>query len=310
MLIERGNMNISLAPSFHCNFRCPWCYLSVNQLRDKTLLDLDLLDNRLSTVAPIEHVDIYGGEPATLPRDYTVRLLDLLQQHTSSINVISNFSRVPEWFHRTDISVSASYDWTARERHDQVLANIVGFSRPVPILMLATHELCQVEPQEIAAVLNSISTVGSLEIKPYSTNQFNQHNMDWTVFEEWIKIWLSLDLNFDLVNRGILERSIAKLYNAYSDNHLYIGPDGNYSVLDFDLNDREYFRPMQDLSEYQAWCRVERNMVQQNTYCGSCRWQGNCATEHYRRVASLDRSCNGFKNLLDWYELESKSKNI
>ena len=299
-------MVISLAPSFHCNFRCPWCYLSVDQLRDKTLLDLNLLDKKLTEAGTIEHIDIYGGEPATLPDAYVAELLTLLKQHTNSINVISNFSIVPDWFHRDDLSISASYDWTFRQSHEKVLNNIIGFSKPVPILMLATEDLCKIAPKEIATVLNSISTVKSLEIKPYSTNQFNQHTMDWTVFEEWIKIWLALDLNFEFVNRSLLERSVKKLYNAYSDNHLYIGPDGSFSVLDFDLNDREYFRSMQNLEEYQSWIRAERQMVQTNKFCSKCQWKGHCATEHYRNVTTTNRSCNGFKNLLDWYaRLES-----
>lgn len=299
-------MVISLAPSFHCNFRCPWCYLSVDQLRDKSLLDLGLLNYRLKQVGYVEHVDIYGGEPATLPVDYAVDLLELLKQHTNSINVISNFSVIPGWFYRDDISISASYDWTFRQYHEKVLNNIIGFSKPVPILMLATEELCKVDPKEIATVLNGINTIKSLEIKPYSTNQFNQHGMDWTVFEEWIKEWLALDLNFDFVNRDLLERSVKKMYNAYSDNHLYIGPDGGFSVLDFDLNDREYFRPMQDLEEYKKWILAERQMIQTNKFCSKCYWQGHCATEHYRKVTTINRSCNGFKNLLDWYaRLES-----
>ena len=299
-------MVISLAPSFHCNFRCPWCYLSVEQLKEKKLLDLSILEQRLQEVAPVEHVDVYGGEPGTLPPMYVEKMLELLQKYTRSINVISNFSVVPDWFHRQDISVSASYDWTFRQHHEKVLNNIISFSRPVPILMLATEELCRVDPKEIANILNAVATVKSLEIKPYSTNQFNQHSMDWTVFEEWIKQWLELDLKFELVNRSLLKRSVNKLYTAYSDNHLYIDPDGNFAVLDFDLNDREYFRPMVNLTEYQQWVETERNMVQQNQFCSKCEWQGHCATEHYRNVKSLDRSCNGFKNLLDWYaKLES-----
>lgn len=299
-------MVISLAPSFHCNFRCPWCYLSVDQLRDKALISLDLLDQKLTEVGPIEHIDIYGGEPATLPVEYVEKMLTVIQRHTQDINVISNFSVIPDWFHRDDISISASYDWTFRQSHEKVLSNIIGFSKPVAVLMLATEELCQVDPKEIAAVLNQITTVQSLEIKPYSTNQFNQHSMDWTVFEEWIKVWLGLDLKFEFVNKDLLERSVKKLYNAYSDNHLYIGPDGGFSVLDFDLNDREYFRPIKDLEDYRHWVVAERQMVQTNKFCSKCNWQGHCATEHYRNVTSLDRSCNGFKNLLDWYaELES-----
>jgi hypothetical protein len=271
-------------------------------LRNKSLIDLSLLDLRLIEAGPIEHVDIYGGEPGTLPSHFAIELIDLLKRHTDSINVISNFSVIPDWFRRSDITVSASYDWIFREHHDKVLTNIISFSKPIPILMLATDKLCKIQPKEIAKVLNNIRTIGSLEIKPYSQNQFNQYEMDWTVFEEWIKEWIALDLNFHLVNKDILDNSKNKLYNAYSDNHLYIGPDSNFSVLDFDLNDREYFRPIKDIADYKKWTTNEIQMVQSNKFCRDCRWQGHCATEHYRNVTTLEYSCNGFKNLLDWYD--------
>lgn len=294
-------MNISLAPSFHCNFRCPWCYLSVDQLRNKTLIDLNVLNQRLNEMSPITHVDIYGGEPGTLPVEFADNLLNLLKNHTSSINVISNFSVIPKWFYRDDITVSASYDWIFREQHDKVLTNIITFGKPISLLMLATEDLCKVDPTEIASVLNSIRTVRSLEIKPYSTNQFNQHGMNWNIFEDWIKKWLDLDLNFELINRQILDKSVSKEYDAYSNNHLYIDPNGNYSVLDFDLNDREFFKPIADIEEYKTWVKKEYTMVENNKFCKSCQWKGHCATEHYRNVTSLDKSCNGFKHLLDWY---------
>jgi organic radical activating enzyme len=294
-------MNISLAPSFYCNFRCSWCYLGEHELSNMQCIDLTVLQGVLDTIGNIEHVDIYGGEPSLLPKHFVDNLLSLLKNYTQSINVISNFSAVPEWFHRSDITVSASYDWTMREKHDKVLTNIIGFSKPIPLLMLATDQLCLVDPVDIAEVLNSISTVGSLEIKPYSQNRFNSYEMDWTVFEEWIKKWLELDLNFELINRRLLEESVSKQYNAFSDNHLYIMPNGDMNVLDFDLNDREYFKLIPTMADYYKWVEQEREMIKNNKFCKNCQWQGHCATEHYRNVKSLDKSCNGFKHLLDWY---------
>jgi hypothetical protein len=228
-------------------------------------------------------------------------MLDVIKKHTDSINVISNFFVIPEWFKRDDITVSASYDWNQRPHHEKVLNNLIGFDKPVPVLMLATDELCKVEPSEIASVLNAIGNIRSLEIKPYSINQYNQYNMDWQVFEDWIKKWLELDLNFELVNKQLLKNSVNKTYNAYSDSHLYIGPDGEFYVLDFDSNDREYFKLMHNLNEYKKWVADEQAMVENNKYCSKCEWQGHCLTEHYRNVTSLEHSCNGFKKLLDWY---------
>lgn len=294
-------MNISLAPSFFCNFRCSWCYLSVDQLKDKTLLSLDILDKKLQEAGPITHIDIYGGEPGLLPTDYVEQMLNVISKHTKSINVISNFFIVPTWFSRQDITVSVSYDWTQRQHHEKVLNNIISFDKSIPLLMLATEELCKIDPLEISTVLNSIGNIRSLEIKPYSTNQFNQYDMNWRTFEQWIKRWLELDLNFELVNQQLLKNSVDKKYNAFSDNHLYIGPDGYFYVLDFDDNDREYFKIINSIEDYNVWVAKEKHMVENNKFCSQCQWKGHCLTEHYRHVTSLEYSCNGFKELLDWY---------
>jgi hypothetical protein len=276
----------------------------VEQLRNKDKIDLDILDTRLAELGSITQVDIYGGEPGILPADYANKLIDVVKQHTDKINIISNFSVIPDWYYREDItSVGVSFDWDQREQHDKVLNNIIMFKRPVSMLMLATEELIKVDPQLIASTLNTISNVASLEIKPYSTNQYNSFGMNFKLFEEWIKKWLLLNnLNFQLINRDLLNKCISKEYVAYSENHLYIDPKGNYSVLDFDLNDNEYFRPMRDLDEYNCWVIKERVMVENNKFCSQCKWQGHCATEHYRDVKSIENSCNGFKLLLDWYE--------
>ena len=272
---------------------------------------MELLDQRLRYLAPVTQVDIYGGEPGTLPIEYANNMIDVIKKHTNRINVISNFSVIPDWYYREDITdISVSYDWDQREQHDKVINNIILFNRAVSILMLATEELIKVDPKVIADTFNSIPNIQSLEIKPYSTNQANMHPMNFKRYEEWIKKWIALDLNFNLQNINLLNKCISKEYIAYSENHLYIDPYGNYNVLDFDLNDNEYFRQIKDLNEYQRWCARERFMVEKNQYCRECKWKGHCATEHYRHVKSIDNSCNGFKLLLDWYELESESENI
>ncbi len=300
-------MFVSLAPSYHCNFNCPWCYLSTEQLRNKDKIDLAVLDNKLGNLGHIEQVDIYGGEPGTLPPAYAKDMINIICKHTDKINVISNLSVIPDWYYLPEItSIGVSYDWDQREQHNKVLTNMILIQRSVAVLMLATEKLIKVDPCLIATTFNNIGNIQSLEIKPYSQNQFNSFDMNFRHYEEWIKRWINLDqtgfLKFQLQNTDILERSVTKEYNAYSDNHLYIDPYGNYSVLDFDLNDKEYFRVIKDLAEYKLWCNKERTMVESNKFCNKCKWVGHCATEHYRNVKSIDNSCNGFKLLLDWYD--------
>ncbi len=58
-------MIISINPWYYCNFDCDFCYLTKDQLNDKTLLPLDILSKRLAEItthSKIDMVDLYGGE--------------------------------------------------------------------------------------------------------------------------------------------------------------------------------------------------------------------------------------------------------
>jgi hypothetical protein len=104
------------------------------------------------------------------------------------------------------------------------------------------------------------------------------------------------------VNQLLIESVLDKTRNSFSDDHIYITPEGKYGVLEFDLNDNEFFLEYNTLEEYWQWCEKEKHRVGLNKYCSSCEYYGNCLSEHLREVKSLEESCNGFKHLIDWYK--------
>ena len=106
---------------------------------------------------------------------------------------------------------------------------------------------------------------------------------------------------FEFVNQKLLNSVIEKSRNAFSDDHIYITPSGNYGVLEFDLNDNEFFLEYESLQEYFDWCEKEKVRVSKNKYCKNCDYYGHCLSEHLRDVKSLDNGCNGFKHLIEWY---------
>jgi CRISPR/Cas system-associated exonuclease Cas4 (RecB family) len=84
---------------------------------------------------------------------------------------------------------------------------------------------------------------------------------------------------------------------------VYITPHGQFAVLEFDINDREYFKSLDSIEKYISWAA---NEPEKNTspICKSCKYYGKCLTEHYRYVKDLTHSCNGYKLLLDWYNIK------
>lgn len=300
------SITLSINPWYYCNFRCDFCYLTPEQLSDKTLLPLEILEQRLieiMSVRKINMVDLYGGEVALLPLDYVQGMKELLHAYgIYDINIITNLSAVNEITTDPDFYISVSYDFEAREKSELVFRNMTQLQRPFSVLILASKNLVDKNVSEMIETLNLLENLQSVEIKPYSSNQSNQDTVYYTQFEELVKSFLQYqNKKFQFVNKDLLQTVLDKSRNAFSDDHVYITPTGKYGVLEFDLNDNEFFLEYDSLDKYFAWCEREKHRVNQNKYCNSCEYFGNCLSEHLREVKSLDNSCNGFKNLIEWY---------
>jgi sulfatase maturation enzyme AslB (radical SAM superfamily) len=299
-------MILSINPWYYCNFRCSFCYLTEQQLSDKKLLPLDTLEQRLNeiiSVTKIDMVDLYGGEVGILPVEYVKSMKELLHAYgIYDINVITNLSMINEITTDPDLYISVSYDFDAREKHELVFKNMTQLTRPFSVLMLASNKLMENDVPEMIETLNLLPNLQSVEIKPYSPNQANQDTVHYTQFEEFVKSFLQYpNKRFKFVNEHLLQTVLDKSRSSFSDDHVYITPSGNYGVLEFDLNDNEFFLEYETLDQYFDWCEREKLRVKRNKYCGNCEYFGNCLSEHLREVKSLEHSCNGFKKLIDWY---------
>jgi len=300
------SITLSINPWYFCNFKCDFCYLTKEQLDDKTLLPLEILEERLIEIISyrkIDMVDLYGGEVALLPLEYVQGLKQLLHTYgIYDINIITNLSVINEITTDPDFYISVSYDFDAREKHELVFRNMTQLQRPFSILMLASKNLVEKNVPEMIETLNLLENLQSVEVKPYSPNQSNQDTVYYTQFEEFVKYFLQYsNKKFKFVNEHLLQTVLDKSRNAFSDDHVYITPSGKYGVLEFDLNDNEFFLEYDSLEEYFGWCEKEKARVTRNKYCKNCEYYGNCLSEHLREVKSLEYSCNGFKNLIDWY---------
>ncbi len=308
--MNKPEITISINPSYFCNFDCSFCYLTTEQLADRTLLDINTLELKLIEVSQIYQIvciDIYGGEIALLTEEYLNALIDLSKKHTSDINLITNLSRIHPSFLRSDISLSVSWDGPIRRKSDIVFENLLALNREVNLLMLAGPEMLSWSSDEIKNIisqLNTVNSIRSVEIKPYSSNQANNYSISYLEFEEFLKVWFPAEKNFVFVNQEKLEGVFRGTSHSFSDDHLYINPEGQFCVLDFDQGDNEEFVPLKEFSDYLDWSNREKVKIANNSFCSQCEYLGSCLSEHLRDVKSLDNSCNGFKLLIDWYKSE------
>jgi sulfatase maturation enzyme AslB (radical SAM superfamily) len=304
-------ITVSINPSYFCNFRCDFCYLTEQQLSDQKKIPLEKLDELLSQIPNIEHVDLYGGEIGALKKDYFYGLRDTIKKHYSDkINIITNYSMLHEGFYEDDFYLSVSYDWTAREKSDKVYQNMLMSPVPIAVLVLASPRVLAMDVDELILSLNICNSVESVEIKPYSTNQSNQHRVTHKDYEEFVAKWISSPIpkNFDFVNEYYLSTVLDGTRNAFSDDHIYITPNGKFAVLEFDLNDNEYFLELDTFEDYLKWTEKEKSS-NLSDICKSCDYYGKCLTEHYRYVKDLTNGCNGYVNLITWYKNYDNRRN-
>lgn len=300
-------MNISLNPWYYCNFRCKFCYLTEGQLASQKLIKLETLESRLQEVIAqygvIDQIDLYGGEVGLLPKSYFNDMTDILLRYCKNLNMITNLSAVNEITEHASYSLSVSYDFSAREKYDLVYKNMSLIKSDFSVLMLASPHLITLDPNYMINMFNLIPNLRSVEIKPYSRNQANDFPITDKDFENYVIRWLTATApkKFEFVNDYLIKQILQGQGHSYSDDHVYITPSGRFAVLEFDINDREYFLEMNTLEEYQQWCEKEKHRVNLNEYCRECEFKGRCLSEHLRDVKDLSMSCNGYKHLIQWY---------
>ncbi len=300
-------MNVSINPSYYCNFRCNFCYLTEMQLSDRKTLSIARTADLLRSIAAYDAIDlieIYGGEVGLLPVWYLNDLIDLCLLFAPNVSIITNLSNIHESFLRPDVTLSVSYDFNAREKSDIVLQNILKLSRTCSIITLVTPLLMNMSPSSIISTYNNISSITDVELKPYSSNQSNQIQITNYEFDEYVKQWLELrdSMRFNFINEELIKSTLSKQRNMYSNDHVYITPSGSLGVLSFDSQGHEYFESLNDIEEYQAWCLREKQQVASNAVCNKCDYVGHCLTEHARPFLHLEQNtCDGHLGLIKWY---------
>jgi sulfatase maturation enzyme AslB (radical SAM superfamily) len=299
------SFTVSINPTYFCNFNCDFCYLSEAQLKDRKralLVDISL---RLSEVdQKITHIDLYGGELGLLPDDYIDDLIEICKEWTDSICIITNLSAIRPAFLREDIQLSVSYDFDAREKEQIVFNNMLKLEKPFSVLILASEKVIKNDVDFMITALNSLTNLIAVEIKPYSSTTHRKQYVTDLDYENFIKEWIDnfIPKNWLFINQEKIEECLNGNYNAFSDDHVYITPNGKFGILDFDFLGNESFVELDTFKDYIKWTEKEKK-YNVSDICRECKYFGGCLTEHYKYVAFDPKlnGCNGYYNLLEWY---------
>ena len=234
---------ISVNPTYYCNFRCDFCYLTPTQLGDRLTTKVSIIKDRMDEISnytKITHIDLYGGEIAILPSNYLTLLLTVLKNYHAPINIITNYSASVPQFLDDEVTLTVSYDFNCREKHELVFNNMLQSSRSLAVLILASREILSKNVDDMIRELNLCTAIKSVEIKPYSPSQANEHKILYKDHEEFIIKWLtsSIEKNFEFVNEKLIKASLTRkgpyYKRSFSDSHVYLTPKGKFGTLEFD----------------------------------------------------------------------------
>lgn len=297
---QRPLIDLSINLSYYCNLRCKFCYLGEDRLSDHKKLSVAQLDKLLRHITEsyrIRAVDFYGGEIALVGLEYWTQIRKLVKQHSPrEMRLITNLTVVNEIVMDPEVDLYVSWDWKARQQSERVERNMRSLERPFGLLMLGLDETLDIGDMNLS-IVTGIDNLTSVEVKPYSNSKFNQGFGSIAAATELIRRLRGIT-DKEIRNITAARSAIAGERDAYSKDHLFVTPDGQLSVLDFDENDCEFFRILEDVTAFIEWQKEERRYVAKNEACKHCRYLGRCLTEHYRKVEPADGNCSGFKNLL------------
>ena len=301
-------INISLNPTYYCNLRCSFCYLTEKQLGDRKVLSLEKIEKTVDHILEtreIDLVDIYGGEILLQDSEYLSSIRDIFHDRgIENLVITTNLTALNDIVYDPSFEIGISYDGIAREMSEKTYGNMLLMPQGFNVLTLVSRKFIDtVDIDEYVDEMNSLTNLKCVELKPYSTNQSNEDFVGFNEFEEVVlKLAKHPKRRFWLENIDLIESSLSGERNSFSDDHVYITPNGKLAVLDFDDSDREMFVEMDSMDDYERWCIEEKERVVGNQFCSSCKYLGRCLSEHIRDVKNLEGSCNGFVNLLDGWE--------
>lgn len=288
------HIGLSINPTYYCNHNCSYCYLE-DLRKDKTLLDLDVLETRLRELKAyvIDYIEIFGGSITHLTYEYMDRLLTLCNQCCDDVCVVNDSTKLLyELQQKHHFHMATSYN---QER---------GYK---PIDKYVDAYLCVVLPSllkcDVKELLNKINKdVYFLQFYPTKNtkDKFVISNREYCEFI--IKVmeeYTNNEYPFELLNMRTYDAWYNGEYNPSIDSHLFINPNGNYCVTKY-INGYEYFYNFESLSELDNLIKEEEKEFKYNR-CILCEHNGHCLAEHLNDWDKNDVCC-GLTPIMNWYK--------
>lgn len=295
--------NLSIQPSFYCNFNCPYCYLGKLR-KDESLLPLNKLEMRLKEISEkyyVRNITLYGGEISLLDKGYLQSLSNLCESICSKITVVSNLSNL--WL--VDFCDSKNYTLSIslneeRPNYIKTLNKIESLERKdnKNLSIVVLPSILNKSPESLLNFYNNIGIdIFFIQYHPsiYSETSYNISIDEYSNFLKGIiEQYFIGNYSIKIINEDILRN---KEYNPNLDGFLFINPQGNYSTVIYKDNIEEYLE-FDNLRKWEECCKKE--YIRYFNQCQFCEYFNHCKAEHLEVINK--KECSGLYKLQKWYE--------
>ena len=295
---------LSIQPTFLCNYNCEFCYLG-NLRKDKTILNLDVLKNRLEEITKeynIKNIILYGGEVSLLDKEYIDKIMIMCKEYTNiNPSIVSNLSNdwIINYCDNNNYTLSISLN-EERPYYNETLNKLKKLNRKdnKNLSIVVLPSLLKKQPLELMSFYNMLGfDVFFIQYHPsiLSKKIYNININDYSLFlKNIIDEKHNHIYNINILNEIIIKNNE---YNPMTSGCLFINPNGNYSTVVYD-NHIEHFEEFDTLDKWKLFCKEDYKRYFKSCYL--CELFGKCKAEHLDVLDS--KECSGLYNLLTWYK--------
>jgi organic radical activating enzyme len=237
-------------PTFLCPYSCAFCLTKDKNSLNEFLDIFKLRDFLEKNASKFDKIKISGGEPMSINYDYFNELVDTLKEFNTNI-VVSSYP-VELKNYRDDIEYEFSYDFLARPRALEVWENLLNFPKKFDVKVLVSPQILKTfHPNVILNKLSILPNINTVEFKEYYRNETTMWNLNSLVYDKFIKLVLSSQLNVPFINLNkekmrFLNGKTSKANESFFEEEYCLLPDNKLYVQQFNENDISYFKEINE----------------------------------------------------------------
>lgn len=300
-------INLSIIPTSYCNCDCCYCYLGDSR-KDKTILDLDLLQQRLDQIQDaFTGISIYGGEIGLLDLKYLDQLFKIVNKYSDDVCCQTSLTnlKIIDVCRDNNIKIGVSIN-EERKTNRKTIRNwnklSIDVQRELSILSVVLPSIINSDPKQLLEYYQKFNCK-QVTFIPYSPS-VNNHGLYHITNNDYQDFMINILTEYlDNINKynftigNLIRYTLGN--NCLDNEYLMIDPRGDFVNIKYTEDNLEYFKRYDNCDD---WRISNKHCVL--SQCLTCKYLNNhCMADHIK-LNNIGDCCCGYYDLCQF--LESK----